>query len=131
MVINEELIDKVWAKGVKVPGYSETQIKKDACGAWIRRDAYGNHESPFGWEIDHIFPQKKLSSFNVPQSVIDCIQNLRPLQWANNLSKGTDYPSYRAKIKADGLKNVEQETFFTVNQPTQSDLNQIFDKYLR
>ena len=131
MIISEQLIKEVWEKGKIVTGFPEDKIRKDACGAWIRREAYGDHDSPFGWDIDHIFPQKKLLSFDVPQSDIDDLRNLRPMQWKNNISKGADYPSYRSAVHADGDKNIEFDTFFTVNKATQENLNKLFDKYLR
>lgn len=131
MVITDQLINEVWNKGRIIDGYPESQIRQDACGAWIRRDDYGKIESPFGWDIDHIFPQKKLTTFDVPQIEIDDIRNLRPMHWKNNVSKGTDYPSYRAVVKSDGSKNVESETFFTVNRDIQAILSQLFDKYLK
>ncbi|MFN7825163.1 MAG: HNH endonuclease signature motif containing protein [Pseudobdellovibrionaceae bacterium] len=40
---------------------------------------YGNTESDFGWEIDHINPVSNRGG--------DDISNLQPLQWKNNRQK--------------------------------------------
>ena len=45
-----------WQKAVVVPGYDAGEIRKDSCGAWIKWADYGNTNSQWGWEIDHIYP---------------------------------------------------------------------------
>lgn len=56
MSFSDEDIQKVWEKGKVVVGQNANQWRKDECGAWIDRDKYGNRESKYGWEIDHIDP---------------------------------------------------------------------------
>ena len=58
--------------------------------AW---QSYGDCESPYGWEIDHINPNGG-----------DGIGNLQPLQWQNNRAKG-DGPLVCA-VTAEGVYNV-------------------------
>lgn len=73
--------DQVWVKARFVDNTNEAKgYRKDDCGAWIHRDAYGNRNSQYGWEIDHIKPKALGGS--------DHISNLRPLQWQNNAAKG-------------------------------------------
>lgn len=72
-------IQGVWEKGRIVPGINPLSIRKDACGAWMHRSEYGNRNSQFGWEIDHIIP--------ISNNGNDTISNLHPLQWQNNASK--------------------------------------------
>src|SRR5262245_20790135 len=58
----ETVIEQVWRKGsIPAPGI-EHLWRKDACGAWIGRSAYGDRHSDFGWEIDHITPLAAVGS---------------------------------------------------------------------
>jgi 5-methylcytosine-specific restriction endonuclease McrA len=70
----------VWQKAVIVPGYPAHVIRKDRCGAWIKLADYGNRNSQHGWEIDHIL--------SINQGGSDTLNNLQPLHWQNNASKG-------------------------------------------
>lgn len=106
-MFNEEIIQAVWEKGIMVDGYDSANFRKDSVGAWMIRTEYGNINSPYGWQIDHVYPQSKGGS--------DDLINLRPMQWQNNLSKGDDFPVYNSAIKADENKNVERVASFTVN----------------
>ena len=126
MKVNDSLLDKIWSKGQIVDGYDSAKIRKDACGAWILRDQYGQSGSRYGWEIDHIVPQKVLQEKGVTLSKIDDIQNLRPLNIGNNLSKSDSYPDYMAKIRADKEMNVEDNRYFSVNASLQAELKQLF-----
>lgn len=74
--MEEETIQRVWNKGRAIVGYDPNVWRKDDCGAWINRSHYGNRDSKYGWEIDHIKPNED-----------DSLSNLRPLQWENNLAK--------------------------------------------
>ena len=129
--ITKELIKNVWEKGLIINDYDKTIIRQDACGAWIRFDKYGDRGSVFGWEIDHIYPKSKLRERKVPDEEIDSMDNLRPLNWVNNDSKGIDYPVYHAKIKAVGDKNEECDDEYTVNENIQNNIDQLFGKYLK
>jgi hypothetical protein len=95
MAINEVTIQAVWEKGKIVPGYDSNDIRKDQCEAWIIRDMYGNRNSSYGWEIDHLIGN------------YDNLANLRPLQWENNDNRSdlelvcviTSYEVVNIKIK--------------------------------
>jgi hypothetical protein len=83
---SEETKKAVWNKAQIVSGYDSTRTRKDACGAWIYWDQYGNiTQNGGGWEIDHIKPVSKGGG--------DELDNLQPLQWQNNRMKGDDYPT--------------------------------------
>jgi len=73
------LVEQVWQKGEIVPNYDKHAYRKDCCGAWMIRDHYGNRQSKYGWEIDHISPASLGGSND--------LFNLRPLQWENNASR--------------------------------------------
>lgn len=69
-------INAVWQKGTPVAGNDPNQWRHDPCKAWMSRQAYGNRDSQYGWEIDHINPNGG-----------DGLANLQPLHWANNAAK--------------------------------------------
>jgi hypothetical protein len=77
MAFNDQTIQQVWEKGTIVPGYDPAKYRQDKCRAWMVRSEYGNRNSNFGWEVDHIIPNG-----------IDYLSNLQPLQWENNVAKG-------------------------------------------
>lgn len=127
---SEELLDKLWAKAQEVDNYDPTKYRKDACGAWIMRDKYGDRTSAFGWEVDHVYPESKLKKSGVSMELIDIEANLRPLNWKNNDSKGADYPSYQAKMKSEGNRNVEGEFEFTVNEQVRAEVERLYREYM-
>ena len=94
MSFSEKTIQDVWEKGTVVAKYDSTKWRKDQCGAWISRSQYGNRDSQYGWEIDHISPGGE-----------DNLSNLRPLHWLNNVDKGDG--RLKGYITADGNKNVD------------------------
>ena len=110
-MFDENLINKVWNSAKIEAGYNPDRFRKDACGAWIIRNQYGRSDTIYGWEIDHIYPQALGGK--------DDLFNLRAMQWENNRSKGDDYPVYKAVVRAEGNKNVYEDSQFTVNQDKQ------------
>ncbi|MFE8595437.1 HNH endonuclease signature motif containing protein [Archangium violaceum] len=84
-------INAVWEKGSVVTGKPADQYRKDACGALMKKDQYGNTSSPLGWEIDHRKPVAKGGG--------DELSNLQPLQWENNRHKSDDYPNWACAVR--------------------------------
>lgn len=111
-------IDQVWNKGIIVKGYDETLFRKDCCGAWIVKNEYGK-QSPFGWEIDHVYPQVKGGDDN--------LVNLRPMHWENNRSKSDDYPHYDSAICAKDDSNIRKVGHFVVNDNLQVELSNLYN----
>ena len=127
---DDNLLNRIWEKAQRVEGYDPARFRKDACGAWIIREHYGDKESPFGWEVDHIYPDSKLASKNVPMRLIDDPNNLRPLNRKNNESKGSDYPSYRAVITSEDNRNKEGVFEYTVNEEVRNQVEHLYREYL-
>jgi len=92
----DENVQDVWEKGEVVPGQDANKWRKDKCGAWIGRDMYGDRESKYGWEIDHIDPE---GGHDLP--------NLRPLQWENNVDK-SDKKRLTCVVTSTGTDKVKQ-----------------------
>lgn len=134
----DEQINEIWNKGLQDPKFNPNLVRKDACGAWMIRGRYNDRKSPFGWEVDHIYPESKLKDLKVPDELIDNVVNLRPLNWKNNVSKGSDYPHYQSKSKASILKdsngkdfdiNIDCEDEKEINDETQQQIEQLFKGY--
>ncbi len=70
----------VWNKANIVEGHHQTETRMDPCGNLIKWSQFGNRDSIYGWEIDHVNP--------VANGGGDNIENLQPLHWRNNLKKG-------------------------------------------
>lgn len=117
--MDEELIDMVWEKGQRIEGMNPNLFRKDPCGAIIARNQYGNRIAPFGWEIDHVYPQSRGGDDNN--------LNLRPMHWRNNVAKGDDYPIYNREVTSDGTKNIESIKEYRVNSETQQKLAELYN----
>ncbi|NIO47899.1 MAG: HNH endonuclease [Candidatus Aminicenantes bacterium] len=96
MPFTDETIQQVWEKGTVVSNNDPNLFRWDVCKAWIRRDHYGNRDSQYGWEIDHI----KLES----EGGTDDLRNLRPLQWQNNAARQPG--SFDCVVTSSGGDNV-------------------------
>lgn len=94
-------IDKIWEKAEYIGESNEAKgFRKDQCGAWIKYDDYGNRDSKYGWEIDHIKPASKGGD--------DILSNARPLHWRNNASRQDG--RLTKVVTSEGAKNILVET---------------------
>ncbi|MBS6329802.1 MAG: hypothetical protein KH425_09705 [Prevotella bivia] len=122
----QELKKEVWNKASLVDGYSPDLVRQDACGAYMIFSHFENQKSPFGWEIDYIYPKDALLEKGVDEQAIENIINLRPLQWENKVSKGNSYPSYTAEVIGRDGKYIREQKEFIVGQDTRKELCDYF-----
>lgn len=92
---NDEIIQKVWAKGRIIQNYDSKIYRQDECTAWMKFEEYGNRNSILGWEIDHTDCNRNNNKF----------ENLRPLQWKNNLDKSDG--KLKCNILSKENKNID------------------------
>lgn len=98
MIKDDELRLKVWEKGRKIQGLNPKEYRKDACGAIMIYSKFGNPSDEFGWGIDHIYPEILGGDGR--------LENMRPMQYQNLISKGSDFPVYMRTVKAVDNRNV-------------------------
>lgn len=118
-VISLDTIAASWEKARIVEGFDADIIRKDACGAWIQKDMYSQPDSMYGWGVDLILP----SSLGGDTAK----ENIRALNYRNLVSKGNDYPSYKAVYTAEGLENKETELYLTVNKKVRTNLKKLYE----
>ena len=97
----QKIIDDVWNKATIISNENEKiGHRQDQCTAWINKNDYGNRDSVYGWEIDHITPQSNGGNDN--------LSNLRPLHWKNNASRQDG--RLTKTIYSDSIKNIDSST---------------------
>lgn len=127
MAWTKEQIQGAWNRATIVDGYDKNRFRKDACGAWIIWDKYGDTDSLYGWVIDHVVPQSLLREKGFSQEMIDHPVNLRALQHENNTSKSDDYPSYTAVVTSEGSENIKEWSSLQVNEKKQKALKELYN----
>jgi hypothetical protein len=96
MDYTQDIILKVWQKGIIDEYNVPNDFRKDNCGAWIERIEYENINSPYGWHID-----KKDKDLNAQD-----ITNLYPMHYKNNCRNQDG--TIVCKVTSIGTTNVEK-----------------------
>jgi hypothetical protein len=81
----EQQIEAAWDRGEVVERIDPGRWRKDACGAWICREHYGNPNSRYGWEIDPLALPAGDGGGNGG--------TLQPFQWKNAAFRKEGKPS--------------------------------------
>ena len=71
MTYDEKTIQQVWDHGRALSDRDSNEWRQDQCGAWIKRESYGQDLSEFGWSIHSILPGS------------NDVENLRPFHHQN------------------------------------------------
>lgn len=114
---SEKQIEEAWQQASTVASVDSNVWRKDPCGAWIRRDLYGDTESEdgqkYGWTIDHIIPK---SLFSDKEKGADSTpMNRWAMHWKNNESKADDFPRFKCVVTSEGNTNVSVEKFLRLH----------------
>ncbi len=125
-----EVKNAVWRKAPYIDNRHPEYGKFDPCKACIKEEYYGNQDSEYGWQIDHIFPEQVLKDAGVPQEIIDHIDNLRPMHCKNNNKKSDNFPKYPGVISAIGYRNFDISRDYQVNRDQINILRHLFCDYI-
>ncbi|OAV70469.1 HNH endonuclease [Bacteroidales bacterium Barb4] len=108
MEFSDEKLLKIWEKATPVTGSNPKEWRKDYAGAWINFNQRGENGGKYGWEVDH----RKPLSLNGGSE----LDNLDPLHWENNRTKGDDYPQWTTSITSKENENVKKTQSWPVSQ---------------
>ncbi|HVB47825.1 MAG TPA: hypothetical protein VNF69_05480 [Burkholderiales bacterium] len=91
-----EIVDAVWAHARVLPEADAATWRQDACGAWVRREQFGQEHSEFGWKIEPITSGGPATP-----------ENLRPFHWRNHYDVANCRPHCRVTADRAGAPAVE------------------------
>jgi hypothetical protein len=94
----EELIESVWNKGKIINGKDPNKYREDKMGNVIYKSSYGK-DSAMGWNIDHSKP--------IAKDGTNHLNNLQPLQTAQNKSKNATYPYNYDEAEPKGVSRYD------------------------
>lgn len=56
MNLDEEAIQRIWERARATGDQDPMHWRKDRCGAWIKREHFGDADSEFGWKVEDTQP---------------------------------------------------------------------------
>jgi len=92
MDFDDKTVQQVWEQGRATNDKNANEWRKDACGAWIRRDQYGNQTSEYGWKIQPVEPGKPAT-----------LGSLRPFHHANSFDLAIGHPHCQVSADREGV----------------------------
>ena len=102
-MFTEKTIQEVWNNAKEILNQNPSKVRMDICNAIIWRNEYGNRNSEYGWEIDHIIPKAKGGG--------DYLENFQLLCGNCNRMKGDRTMEYlRMKLKKRAEKRGDKDT---------------------
>lgn len=87
---SDQIQQAVWNTAQELPDCAPEIWRMDKYGMMIKWSDFGNRNSKYGWEIDHVKPV--ISGGN------DSLENLQPLHWKNNAEKG-DLQHWKSSVR--------------------------------
>lgn len=102
----DEEILHAWNRCEKIAGREPEKWRKDYAGAYMWWPKYGDTDSQYGWEVDHIKPLDKDGTYEK--------DNLIAVQWENNRHKGNNYPKWETNRAFDGENNAEKIQYWEI-----------------
>lgn len=97
MTFSDETIQMVWDKGRGTADREASIWRKDECGAWIRREHYGNKSSEYGWRIQNVSPGGP-----------DEVGNLRPFHLLNSFDRNAGKTSCHLTADREDIQPTAQ-----------------------
>lgn len=104
-------IKQVWEKAAIIPGVNKDLYRKDYAGAWMFFSAFISNPDEailnirsYSWTIVNHKPVSQKD---------DDIDNLKPLNVINAITKGENYPKWKTKISSRGNENIIKEQIWS------------------
>jgi len=92
MAFDEATIQQVWEKGRATNDREPSEWRKDECGAWMQRAAYGGQTSEYGWKIVNVTPGSE-----------NKLANLRPFHLENDFNQNSGKALCRVTTDRDAI----------------------------
>jgi HNH endonuclease len=99
----KDMVYRIWEKAMVIDDKDPEIWRLDVCGHVIHFYDFGNVNSSYGWEIDHVLP--------VSLGGDEELANLQPLYWNTNRLKGDAHPWECGEVPDPEGKNIVDDEF--------------------